>query len=137
MGADTSAVEWLMASPEPAVRRLTRRDVLGEPTPSDDDADVRSGPWVQALLSGRHPDGASGVGWYRKWTGAHWRMVQLVELEVPPGEPAMVAAVQTILDDLVSPRRRVAVVDGLARALNALRVLRSASRSGVAAGPLP
>jgi len=41
---------------------------------------------------------------YRKWTGAHWRLISLVELEVPPGEPRSMAALQTVLDWLTAPR---------------------------------
>jgi hypothetical protein len=110
--AETSAIEWLLSSSEPAVRLLTRRDLLGEPDP---DEDVLGGPWVRALLSGQQPDGGFGEDWYRKWTGAHWRLVNLVELEIPAGQPAAVAATEAILDDLTSVRRRVPVVDGLAR----------------------
>ena len=36
------------------------------------------------LLAGQRRDGGFGVHPYRKWTGAHWRLVSLVELEVPP-----------------------------------------------------
>jgi hypothetical protein len=108
---DATAVEWLLGSVEPAVRMLTRRDVLGE---AADDEDVLAGPWVRALLSEQEADGGFGVHWYRKWTGAHWRLVQLVELGVPAGEPRALAAVDTVLSRLTGPRR-VAVIDGLAR----------------------
>ncbi len=108
---DAGTVEWLLTSTEPAVRMLTRRDVLGE---AADDEDVLAGPWVRALLSGQEADGGFGVHWYRKWTGAHWRLVQLVELGVPAGEPRALAALDTVLGRLTGPRR-VAVIDGLAR----------------------
>ncbi|HEY3007605.1 MAG TPA: hypothetical protein VGJ63_06000 [Micromonosporaceae bacterium] len=78
-----NAVEWLLGCPEPAVVALARRDLLDEhgPTPVD-------GPWVQALLAG--PESESHP--YRKWTGAHWRLVSLAELGVPAGEPRAAAA---------------------------------------------
>ncbi len=107
---DTAAVDWLLASEEPAVRMLTRRDVLGEPS----DGDVLEGAWARALLSGQQADGGFGVHWYRKWTGAHWRLVQLVELGVPAGEPRALAALESVLDRLTGPRQ-VTVIDGLAR----------------------
>src|SRR5215217_2088226 len=76
-GVDAAAVDWLLASREPAIRYLTRRDVLGERDPPDDDA-ILDGPIVRALLSGQEADGAFGGHPYRKWTGAHWRLVSLV-----------------------------------------------------------
>jgi len=135
MDARTStAVDWLLDSEEPAVRMVTRREVLGEPADRDD---VVEGGWVRALLSGQVADGGFGVHWYRKWTGAHWRLVQLVELGVPAGEPRALAAADTVLGPLTSPQRRVSVVDGLPRVCasvegNALAV---ACRLGLAEDP--
>ena len=126
---DASAVEWLLGSEEPAVRMLTRRDVLGEPA----DEGVLEGAWVRALLSGQEADGGFGVHWYRKWTGAHWRLVQLVELGVPAGEPRALAAADTVLDRLTGPRR-VAVIDSLARVCASIEgnALAVACRLGIA-----
>jgi hypothetical protein len=76
------AVTWLLSSGEPAVRLLARRDVLGEP-PDADAGQVLAGAKVTALLSGQHGD---GVHPYRKWTGAHWRLVSLAELWPSPRE---------------------------------------------------
>jgi len=124
-GANAAAVEWLLASDEPAVRYLTRRDVLGEPAP-DDEAQVLAGPKVTALLSGQRPDGGFGGHPYSKWTGAHWRLISLVELAAPAGEPRCVAAAQTVLAWLTSERHRrnIAVIDG--------RTRRCASQEGAA-----
>jgi hypothetical protein len=107
------AVEWLLGSGDPAVALLARRDLLGERV-DDPDAVMRS-PKVQALLAGQQPDGGFGTIHYSKWTGAHWRLVALVELEVPAGEPHAVAAARAVLDWLTNPRRRVHIVDGLPR----------------------
>jgi hypothetical protein len=85
--ANRSAVDWLLASTEPAIRHLTRRDVLAEPEP-EDGAAILKGPKVQALLAGQRPDGGFGVHPYSKWTGAHWRLVSLVELAAPPASHA-------------------------------------------------
>ena len=91
-----AAVTWLLNCDEPAIRLLTRRDVLGER--ADQDAgQVLAGTKVTALLSGQQPDGGFGVHPYRKWTGAHWRLVSLVELAIPPGEPRAVAAAGHVL----------------------------------------
>jgi hypothetical protein len=108
-----SPVEWLLASEEPAIRLLARRDLLGEDV--DDPEAVLSGPKVQALLSNQRRDGGFGVHPYHKWTGAHWRLVSLVELGAPAGDPRLVAAASTVLDWLTGPPRRIRVVDGLTR----------------------
>jgi hypothetical protein len=100
-----AAIDWLLRSREPAIRGMARRDLLGEPDP-DDLGRVLDGPIVRALLAGQQPDGGFGNHPYRKWTGAHWRLVSLVELEVPPGEPRAIAALDTVLDWLADPRRQ-------------------------------
>ena len=63
--AGDPAVAWLLESSEPAIRRLARRDLLGEPGPEDDRA-VLGGPKVAALLAGQQPDGGFGGHSYRK-----------------------------------------------------------------------
>jgi hypothetical protein len=137
-----AAVAWLLSSDEPAVRHLTRRDLLGDrdsEAAAADAARVLDGPKVRALLAGQQPDGGFGVGPYTKWTGAHWRLVSLVELAAPAGEPRLEAAASTVLDWLTSRshRRRAQVVDGLTRRCasqegNALAV---ACRLGMAGDP--
>ena len=62
-----------------------------------------AGAKVTTLLSGQQPGGGFGVHPYRKWTGAHWRLVSLVELAIPPGEPRAVAAAGHVLAWLASP----------------------------------
>lgn len=76
-------IDWLLASNEPAIRGMARRDLLGETDPPALRR-VMKGPITSALLSGQQPDGGFGVHPYRKWTGAHWRLVSLVELETLP-----------------------------------------------------
>jgi hypothetical protein len=111
-----NAISWLLASEEPAVRAQARRDLLGEDA-TDDARRVLEGPAVRALLAGQRADGGFGVHPYKKWQGAHWRLVSLVELELPPGEPRAVAAAETVLAWLTGPghRRGIRVVDGLVR----------------------
>jgi hypothetical protein len=81
------AVERLLQSAEPAIRRLAHRDLLGRESADD----VLSGRLVQSLLvdHGVHP--------YGKWRGAHWRLVSLVELGITAREPRAVAAAETVL----------------------------------------
>jgi hypothetical protein len=110
-----AAVTWLLHCGEPAIGLMTRRDVLGEQA-AEDAGRVLAGATVTALLSGQQPGGGFGVHPYRKRPGAHWRLVSLVELAIPPGEPGAAAAAGHVLAWLAGPGRRVQVIGGLARA---------------------
>jgi hypothetical protein len=135
-----AALAWLLSSDEPAVRYLTRRELLGDRDgAAADAAQLLEGPKTRALLAGQQPNGDFGVHPYRKWTGAHWRLVSLVELAAPAGEPRLQAAATTVLDWLTgqSHRQRVQVINGLTRRCasqegNALAV---ACRLGMAGDP--
>ncbi len=118
--ADKETVAWLLASTEPAVAHLTRRDLLGEPhgePGAAGEAAPVNGPVVEALLAGQDAGGGFGGHPYRKWGGAHWRLVSLVELGIAAGEPRAVAALDTVLAWLTgaSHRSNVPVVAGLTR----------------------
>jgi hypothetical protein len=124
-----AGIDRLLESPEPAIRRLARCELLGE----ESDEDALGGELVQALLVDR------GADPYGKWTGAHWRLVSLVELGIPAGEPRAVAAAETVLAWLTGEghRRRIPTVAGRVRRCasqegNALAVC---SRLGLAADP--
>jgi hypothetical protein len=131
-----AAVGWLLASEEPTVRLLARREVLGEQVAMEPEQ-VLAGPKVTALLSGQCPDGGFGVHPYRKWTGAHWRLVSLTELGVPALEPRAAAAASHVLAWLTSPARRVLVIGGLARAHASIEgnALAVCCRLGLASDP--
>ena len=125
-------VAFLLRSREPAIRRLARRDLLGEPV---EDAPA-TGPLVRALRRGQRRDGGFGAHPYKKWQGAHWRLVSLVELEVAPDERLRRAA-GTVLDWLTGPGHRggIRTVDGLVRrcASQEGNALAACSRLGLAA----
>lgn len=133
-----AAAESLLRSREPAVRYLVRRDVLDERVAADAQ-EVLAGPIVRRLLRGQRRDGSFGVHPYKKWSGAHWRLVSLVELAIPSDHRAVRAAAETVLDWLAGDghRRGIRVIDGLVRRCasqegNALAVC---SRLGLAADP--
>jgi hypothetical protein len=118
--ADPS-IQWLLRSSHAAVRWLTLTEVLDRPP---DDADVRAAraqilgdPWVSDLLAGQEQDGGFGVHPYQKWTGAHWRLVSLVELGVPADEPRLRKAANQVLNWLTgkSRRSRIQRINGLTR----------------------
>ena len=120
-------ISWLLASSHATVRYLTLTCLLDL---SEQDSEVQaarseiiSDPWVQALFSGQGADGAfyrpdgSSIHPYTKWMGAHWRLVSLVELGIPAGEPRAVAALEAELDWLTGKehRSRIPVIDGRTR----------------------
>jgi hypothetical protein len=126
-----AAVRFLLGSKEPAIRYLARRDLLGEQGEQDPGV-ILSGQKVSALLTGQRPgEFRPGRGWrslpmaefgfgvhpYRNWTGAHWRLVSLVELAVPAQEERARLAAGQVLGWLARPERigEVPVVAGLAR----------------------
>ena len=102
-----NAVDWLLGLNEPAVRDLARRDLLGEKQRER----VLDGAIVQTLLVEQtgHP--------YAKWKGAHWRLVSLVELGIPAGEPRALTAYESVLAWLTGEghRRNIKTIDGLTR----------------------
>lgn len=95
--ADQIAIDWLLASDEPGIRLQVRRDLLGDAA-DDDLKRVVDGPLMQQLLADQEADGSFGVHPYTKWRGAHWRLVSLVDLGLPAGEPHAAAAASTVLD---------------------------------------
>jgi hypothetical protein len=132
-----AALDWLLSSDEPAIRMLARRDLLDEPAEADT-GQVLSGPKVTALLAGQHADGGFGTSWYRKWTGAHWRLVSLVELATPPGEPRAVAATDQVLAVLTISRHvNAPPVNGLFRRCASIEgnALAACCRLGLAGEP--
>jgi len=132
-----AAVDWLAMSTEPAIAMMARRDLLGEQRSTSTPQDLLTGAKVTALLSGQEPGGDFGVSFYRKWTGAHWRLISLVELEIPAQEPRAVAAADTVLACLQPGGRRVAVIDGLPRRCASIEgnALAVCCRLGLAADP--
>ncbi len=140
LGQQEEVLPWLLASEDPSIRYLTLRDLLEE---ADDSARVRQaaaeileGPRVDALLSGQEADGGFGVPPYQKWKGAHWRLVSLVELGVPPGDPRLTAAAEQVLRWLTggSHRERILTVNGLTRVHASMEgnALAACSRLGLA-----
>lgn len=132
-----NAISWLLASDERAIHLLVRRDLLDEAGPAAEQ--VPGSPKVRKLLSGQQPDGGFGVHPYRKWTGAHWRLVSLVELGLPVGEPRALRAADTVLAWLTGQehRSKIMTVNGLVRrcASQEGNALAASSRLGIARDP--
>ena len=116
-----SAVRWLLESEEPSVRQMTLTNLLGQATDSPEvkkaQDQIPNGPRVRALLKGQRTDGGFGVHPYQKWTGAHWRLVSLVELGFPTREPRALKAINQVLRWLTGDahRRGIKKINGLTR----------------------
>ncbi len=98
MNANEPAVAWLLASRDPSVRYFTLIELLELPRDAPEVVAARAripkGPRVRALLAGQRAakraasdslathKGGFGVHPYKKWDGAHWRLVSLVELGI-------------------------------------------------------
>ncbi len=155
MIARDPGVQWLKDSTDPSVRFLTLTELLGRSPRSHEVIVARKrileGPRVRALFAGQRAgkrrSGGSlathgagfGVHPYKKWDGAHWRLVSLVELAIPAGEPRACAAADQVLTWLTGDthRSRIKVIDGRTRRCasqegNALAVC---SRLGMANDP--
>ncbi|HEV8488335.1 MAG TPA: hypothetical protein VGQ58_00935 [Candidatus Limnocylindrales bacterium] len=120
-GIADPAVAVLLASREPAIRQGALTQLLGRPA---DDPEVvaarsriRRGPLVSGLLAGQEDGGGFGIHPYGKWGGAHWRLVTLADLGVPPETPGLREAFSTVLDWVAGEAhvRGVKVIDGRAR----------------------
>jgi hypothetical protein len=59
---------------------------------------ISAGRHVRALLPSAGGRSGPVFSSYREWTGAHWRLVSLVELGIPVGEPRALRAAGTVLD---------------------------------------
>jgi hypothetical protein len=109
--------EWLLDRERPVIRRLALTRLLQRP-PTDPDvaeltADLAADPWIATLL------GAPDAGHpYRKWIGAHWRLIALADLGVSLDVPGAAAPIRDGFDKtaawLLAPSRlrRIRPIDG-------------------------
>ncbi len=133
MQRDDLAIQWLLDSGDPSIRYFTLVDLLEKSNRSRDVKATRDqildGPQVRTLFAGQqaakrttkdsfalHPSGF-GVHPYKKWDGAHWRLVSLVELGIPAHEPRAVAAADQVLRWLTGEahRSQIKAIEGRVR----------------------
>ena len=121
MHSNDPTIQWLLEAGDASVRYFTLTELLEMPADTPEAqaarAQILESPRVQTLLSGQLPNGGFGVHPYQKWTGAHWRLVSLVELGIPPDEPHARLAAGQVLNWLCgdSHRRRIPRINGLTR----------------------
>lgn len=92
---------WLLQSQDPSIHYFVVTDLKGV-DPQSSQAKrakklITQGQRFRTLLEGQQSDGGFGVHPYQKWTGAHWRLVSLVELGAPPGFRPAVRATDLVL----------------------------------------
>jgi hypothetical protein len=141
--ANSPAIQWLLQSTDPSVRYLAMTELLDKRQDSREVVinrkHILTGPRVRALLAGQQDDGGFGVHPYQKWTGAHWRLVSLVELGLTGNSRQAVKATDLVLKWLLgeSHLQNIPRINGLYRRCasqegNALAVC---SRLGMATDP--
>ena len=122
MNQSDPAIQYLLNSADPSIRYFTLVDLLGKSNRSREVKAARDqildGPRVKALLAGQHSGpqkskdsfaihpGGFGALPYKKWDGAHWRLVSLVELGISAHEPRAVAAADQVLQWLTGESHR-------------------------------
>ena len=118
---DAPGVAWLLQSEDPSVRFFALTELKGTPLNSKEAVSAQklilTGTRVKALLAGQRRDGGFGVHPYQKWTGAHWRLVSLIELGIPEEFPPAVRATNLVLKWLLGEPHlnNVPMINGLYR----------------------
>ncbi len=133
MNRNDPAIQFLLNSSDPSVRYFALTD-LWDASPRSREViaarkEIPNGARVRALLAepqaskrktnrefATHP-GSFGDHPYKKWNGAHWRLVSLVELGLPSDHPRAHAAADQVLTWLTSDehRARIKVINGRTR----------------------
>ena len=125
MNHNEPAIRFLLNSADPSVRYFALSDLLDASPRSRDVAAARKaipdGARVKALLAepkggerktnrmfATHP-GSFGDHPYKKWNGAHWRLVSLVELGIPADDRRAHAATDQVLTWLTSDDHRARI----------------------------
>jgi len=119
MKNDDPAIAYLLKSHDPSIRYFALTDLLEKSSHSTvvkkTKAAIPYGPRVKVLLTGYksgfkfHP--------YKKWSGAHWRLVSLVDLGLPNKDPSVRIACEKVLNWLTSDDHRNGIqkINGLTR----------------------
>jgi hypothetical protein len=107
-------LKTLLQSDEPAIVYKIRAHVLGENPRAKSmralRASIAGSPRVRALLSERDVRGEIPRHPYSKWSGAHWVLVMLAELEYPPGDRTLLPLRDQMLDYLYSEQYQTEMI---------------------------
>ena len=100
-------IEEYSSSSDPIVRFKTLTKVLRRPL-NDSEAErarteIRNSPLVSTLLSEVTEEGTIPHHPYKKWTGSHWVLTLLADLDYPPGDKNLIPLREQVHDWLFSP----------------------------------
>jgi len=102
-----SVVQRLLQSPDPSVRWQVNSDVLGVKPNTVKmrqlQGAIAESPRVRTLLGGRNGKGEIPQHPYSKWTGAHWVLYALAEIDYPPHAAELAPLRDRVLSWLLSP----------------------------------
>jgi hypothetical protein len=119
MKVNDPAIAYLLKSHDPSIRYYTLTELL-EKSPKSTvvkktKAAIPHGPRAKVLLTG-YKSGFK-VHPYQKWTGAHWRLVSLMELGLPSNDPTVRIACEKVLNWLTGDahRKTIPTINGLTR----------------------
>lgn len=94
-GNDASILEWI-ASGDPSLAYLVDRDLRGIDDPGKR-AQIGTAGWCAEYLKRRNPDGGWGRRFYQpKWICSHYTILELRNLEYPPGDPLLLSEIRKI-----------------------------------------
>ncbi len=108
----------LAGSPEPSVRYICKRDLLGEDPATSGmrslQEEIRNSNRVRAMLERRGANGRFPWHAYSKWIGAFWTLLLLAEIGYPAGDQSLAPLRDQVLDWLLSPLhlKKVPLIDG-------------------------
>ena len=117
--SEGSVLDRLLASDEPAVRYRAMTELLDRPEDDREVIEARRaiprGPLASALLAALEPGGDALTDPYRKFSGAHWRLLSLADLRFPPGDRRLRSAIDVELGWAMTRGAQARLVDGLHR----------------------
>jgi hypothetical protein len=91
-------IEWLLTG-DVSIQYQTKRDLLGTDDARLRDRIAKEG-WGTRFLSCRRSDGHWGWKYYQpKWTSTHYTLVDLKQLAISPGTPAIQQTIEIVLRD--------------------------------------
>jgi hypothetical protein len=94
-------IDRIHHSGEPSLRFKILTQVLGRPSESQEvlalREEIRTSIRVSQLLSDQQADGGIPYSPYAKWYGAHWVLVDLADLDYPPGDERLLPLREQVL----------------------------------------
>jgi hypothetical protein len=110
---DQSLVDTLLSIPEPSIHYLIKTNLHKEDIGSSNlfalHQSIRTSERVRTLLSERDGDGRIHHHPYQKWTGAHWTLAALADLNYPTGDGDLLPLADQVAGWILGDERRLGV----------------------------